>query len=310
MSRIFDTKNIILAKVQKEDLNSFLVDMDIDDQGQPLYQLDGLTRAIINIIPEYVYAHYTNPEIPQTEWVEKLRQAAKSIYKIKDFELMRRWYIDGDQNAFNALNNSSNNRGEFGELILHLLLRDFKSTIPLVSKVYFKDAAGVPAHGFDAVHITSEEQILWLGESKFYSDSKQGLRELLKDLTNHFKADYLEEQFTVIKKNLNVNEIPQREEWIGKLNECNKLKDRIRMINIPMLCTYPHDIYSLHSDLNCDDAINYHEANVRELKTYFDTQNNHPLRNQLNIILLLLPIRDKHELVRKLHERLWHMQNM
>ncbi|WP_330558188.1 Hachiman antiphage defense system protein HamA [Acutalibacter sp. 1XD8-33] len=33
-------------------------------------------------------------------------------------------------------------RGEFGELILHLLLRDFKNTIPLISKVYFKDSIG------------------------------------------------------------------------------------------------------------------------------------------------------------------------
>lgn len=43
---------------------------------------------------------------------------------------------------------------EFIELLLHLLLREYKHTIPLISKVYFKDSAGVPAHGFDAVHIT------------------------------------------------------------------------------------------------------------------------------------------------------------
>jgi hypothetical protein len=30
-------------------------------------------------------------------------------------------------------------RGEFGELILHLLLRDFHDTVPLLSKIYFKD---------------------------------------------------------------------------------------------------------------------------------------------------------------------------
>ncbi len=311
MLRTFDKKNIILAKIREDDLNSFLIDFDIDDKGQPLYQLDEFTKAIVNTIPEYVFAHYENSDIPQTDLVDKLREAAKSIYKIKDFELMRRWYLEGNQAAFDDISSSSsNNRGEFGELILHLLLRDFKSTIPLISKVYFKDAAGVPAHGFDAVHISPDEQILWLGESKFYADSKQGLRELLKDLNNHFKSEYLEEQFTVIKKNLNINEIPLREEWIVTLNSCSSLKERIKMINIPMLCTYPHDIYSIYSDLGCDEATNYHEANIRELKAYFDINNNHALKDKLNIILFLFPVKDKIELVRKLHERLWHMQNI
>ena len=141
MTRVFDKKNIILAKVQDEDLNSFLVDFDIDDSGEPHYQLDEFTKVIINTIPEYVFAHYENPDIPNTDAVDKLREAARSIYKIKDFDLMRRWYLDGDKSAYEQLEaSSSKNRGEFGELILHLLLRDFKATIPLVSMVYFKDA--------------------------------------------------------------------------------------------------------------------------------------------------------------------------
>lgn len=193
---------------------------------------------------------------------------------------------------------------------MHLLLRDFKGTIPLISKVYFKDTANVPAHGFDAVHITPDEQTLWLGESKFYVDSKQGLRELLSDLSNHFKTDYLDEQFVIIKKNLENNEIPQREQWIDILNNCNKLSDRLNKINIPLLCIYPHDIYNRFNDMDCIEADEYHETNIRELKAYFDSQNTHPLKSNLNIILLLFPIRDKKELITKLHERLWHMQNM
>lgn len=311
MPRVFDKKNIILLRINENDINSFLVDTDINDQGQPEYQLDEFTKAIINTIPEYVYAQYIEPNDHQTDLVDKLRLAAKSIYKIKEVELMKRWYVDSDQAAYEQLNKAGyTSRGEFGELILHLLLRDFKETIPLVSKVYFKDAAGVPAHGFDAVHISPDEEILWLGESKFYTDCKQGLRELIKDLKCHFKKDYLDEQFTIIKKNLEVNNIPQRDEWIQILSNCNKLSDRIRIINIPVLCTYPHNIYSLYPEVNCEEAIEYHEANIRDMKRFFDEQNDHSLKSQLNVILLLFPVKDKHELVKKLHERLWHMQSM
>lgn len=285
--------------------------MDIGDDGQPYYPLNELANSIMNTIPEYVFAQYENPDIPQTDAVEKLREAAHSIYKIKDFDVMRRWYLDHDKKAKSEIDSMpANQRGEFGELLLHLLLRDFKGTIPLVSKVYFKDAAGVPAHGFDAVHISPNEKILWLGESKFYTDGRAGIKELLKDLTNHFTHSFLDEQFVIIKKNLENNSIPQRNEWIKTLNDCTKLRDIISMINIPLLCTYPHDIYRRFADLAGAEAISYHEANVRELKECFDKNNKHPLKNQLNVILLLFPVRNKQELVTMLHEKLWHMQNI
>ncbi|MCI9085667.1 MAG: DUF1837 domain-containing protein [Clostridia bacterium] len=309
--RIFDTKHIIISKIQEDDLNSFLIDLDIDDNGNPLYQLNEFAQAVINTIPEYVFAQYEDPSITQINAVEKLREAAKSIYKIRDYELMRRWYLERDQSVQEDINTmGKSRRGEFGELILHLLLRDFKHTIPLVSKVYFKDSAGVPAHGFDAVHITPDDGILWLGESKFYTDSKDGIKALTDDLLNHFTREYLNEQFIIIKKNLGNNSIPQRDEWIEKLTQCNKLRDKINTINIPLLCTYPHDIYNLFNDLNTKEAVEYHDKNIRELKEYFDNNNKHPLKAQLNIILLLFPIRDKEELIIKLHEKLWHMQNM
>lgn len=224
--RIFDKKNIIISKIAEEDLNSFLVDMDIGDDGQPYYPLNELANCIINTIPEYVFAQYENPDIPQTDAVEKLREASHSIYKIKDFDIMRRWYLEHDEGVKTDIDQmSANRRGEFGELLLHLLLRDFKGTVPLVSKVYFKDSAGVPAHGFDAVHVSPDEKIMWLGESKFYVDGKAGVKELLKDLSEHFTRSFLDEQFLIIKKNLENNSIPQRDEWIRTLNSCSKLRE-------------------------------------------------------------------------------------
>lgn len=309
--RIFDKQEIIVSRISEADLSSFLVDMDIGDDGEPYYPLNELANSIINTIPEYVFAQYENPEIPQTDAVEKLREAAKSIYKIKDFDIMRRWYLQHDECAKAEIENlPAKRRGEFGELLLHLLLRDFKGTIPLVSKVYFKDSAGVPAHGFDAVHISPEDKILWLGESKFYVDGRAGVRELLDDLSKHFTRDFLNEQFVIIKKNLENNSIPQRDVWIKTLSSCSKLQDKINLINIPMLCTYSHDIYRRFSDLNDSKAISYHEINIRELKRFFDENNKHPLQNRLNIILFLFPIRNKKELVTMLHEKLWHMQSM
>ena len=311
MPRIFDKKNVILLKVDEADLSSFLIDTDIGDDGISRYMLEDFARVVMEVIPEYVYANYQNQGITALNAVDKLREAAHSIYKIKEFDLMRQYYLNGDLQAKEELDNSTyKNRGEFGELILHLLLRDFKETIPLISKVYFKDSSGVPAHGFDIVHISPDKKELWLGESKFYTNGKNGIKELLKDLDKHFKKEYLEEQFIIIKKNLECNEIPQRKQWIKELSQCTKLSDKLNMINIPMLCTYEHDIYEKFADVNIPEAINYHELNVRELKSYFDTENKHPLKARLNVILFLFPVKSKRELITLLHEKLWHMQNL
>ena len=298
-------------RVQEEDVNSFVVDVDIDDNGQPLYRLNDLTEAIISVIPEYVFAEYENDSINQMNAVDKLREAARSIYKVKEYDLMRRVYLNNDLQAADEIKESKFiNRGEFGELLLHLILREFKGTVPLVSKVYFSDSYDVPAHGFDAVHISKDENILWLGESKLYKTGKEGVVKLIQDIKDHIKTDYLNEQFVIIKKNLFNNSIPERDKWIKQLNSCNKLGEKIRMINIPLLCTYPHDIYKLFDDMNTTEAISYHEMDVKELKAYFDEKNDHSLKKQLNIILILFPIRDKKEFIKKMHERLWHMQSM
>lgn len=200
-NRIFDKKHVIISRIQEEDLNSFLLDLDIGEDGQPYYPLNEFANSIMNAIPEYVFAQYENPDIPQNDAVEKIRQAAKSIYRINDFEIMRKWYLANDETAQKDIEKmSAYSRGEFGEILLHLLLREFKGTIPLVSKVYFKDSAGVPAHGFDAVHISPNEKILWLGESKLYTAATDGLGALVKDLSEHFTRDFLDEQFIIIKK--------------------------------------------------------------------------------------------------------------
>lgn len=224
MEKIFDKKNVILIRVDDSDLASFLVDSDINDTGDYEWRIKELAEAVINVVPEYVFANHMGGSILQTDIIDAVRESAKALYKVKEYDLMRRYCIDNDQDALIELQKGGyKNRGEFGELLLHLLLREYKGTIPLISKVYFKDSPGVPAHGYDAVHITPDKQILWLGESKLYGDVKDGLKALLQDLDEHFKKDYINEQFSIIKKNLENHSIPQRDEWVDKLSKYNGL---------------------------------------------------------------------------------------
>ena len=73
---------------------------------------------IRNVIPEFSLVISCGTNIPLTEIVERLKEAAETVYLTEKYQT----------------------RGEFGELILHLLLRDFHNTIPFNFKMYFKDA--------------------------------------------------------------------------------------------------------------------------------------------------------------------------
>ena len=92
-TRVFDTRNVILLKTDESDLNSFLIDMDLDDNGKYSIRLDDLTDAIIETIPEYVFADYHGDSIPLANSVSRIREAARSIYRITDYNLMYQWYV-------------------------------------------------------------------------------------------------------------------------------------------------------------------------------------------------------------------------
>lgn len=309
MTRLFDTGNIIECVVDEVDLLSLMLKLDIDDQGNWVYPDKGIVDVIFNALPEYVFAHHE--EINNINALVKIREAAKALYNVDSFKAINKYYIENDATyKEEAEKHTAYKRGEFGEILLHVLLRDFKGTVPLISKVYFKDSSGVPAHGFDAVHYSPDDKILWLGESKLYTDGKRGIDDLINDLKEHFTHDFMQEQYTIIKKNVENSTIQERDYWVGRFSRNVRLQDMISNVNIPLLCVYPDDAYKQSLEGAITDIAKVIETNSRDLKQCFDKKNDAPLKNNLNIILFLFPVRDKHEFVINLHTKLHLLQNI
>src|SRR5699024_1333165 len=142
------------------------------------------------------------------------------------------------------------------------------------------------------------------GESKLYKNGKTGVKALIKDIEEHFKSDYLNNEFLIISKKLkHFDNIPEKEYWLDLMSKSTKLIDQLNSINIPLLCTYNSNLFTNHSDENDQTFINEYLAEMSELKQYFDDNNNHPLKTKLNIILFLFPIQDKVELVKCMHHK-------
>ena len=308
MSTPFNSEKIISHRINDTQMSTFLVGFDINDKGSKEYRLKPFIEKLTHVIHEFAFGFHNGESTENTETLSKLTEAAKSIYKIDAFQKIKDIYANEGE-LDDSVEDKYLRRGEFGELILHLLLRDFYKTTPLLSKIYFKDSFGHTVHGFDAIHIQEETKTLWLGESKLYKDGKRGIKELVKDIKEHFKSDYLESEFLIISKKIKLfDNIPEKDHWLDIMSKSSKLIDQLETINIPLLCTFNSSLFTKHEDENSADFIKEYIAEMTELKEYFDAKNDHPLKTKLNIILILFPVQNKLELVKGLHHKLSLLQ--
>lgn len=308
---------VLVLKVDEDDVNTVLMNTDIENDGSLKYAYDNFADAFSENILEYAFAY---ADIPRKQITKKQREAAQSLLKLHEIEKLR-YYLEHDvpeEDWEPAFLRWYEKKGVLGEIVLHMFLKEFKNTIPLISKMYFKDSFSQEAKGFDAVHVSQDSLTLWLGETKFYKAWKTkgvvkgGIDELVEDLKKHITKDYLSEQYVIIKRGLeNQLEHPQREEWIEKLSRPILLKDVFQYIRIPLLCIYEDDI-ALDYLKAIDDAVKdagivSHTATLRD---YYNSINTFPYREQVQTVLILMPIEAKKKLVKCMLEKIWHMQNI
>lgn len=308
---------VFVLKIDEDDVNTILLNTDIDETGFLQYVYDNFADTFSENILEYAFAY---AEIPRNQITRMQREAARSLMKLHEVQKLHEYFIndipesDWDKDFLKWYRR----KGVFGEIVLHMLLKEFKNTIPLISKMYFKDSFSQEAKGFDAVHVSEDGSTLWLGETKFYKNWETkgkvigGIEELVGDLKKHFTKNYFNEQFVVIKRGLKSQYAhPQREKWLQILNRPIVLKDVFQYIRIPLLCIYEDSIASQYlkviDDVLKNEAIIEHTMTVRD---YYNLLNDSPHKEQLQTLLILMPIEAKNKLIKYMLEKIWHMQNI
>lgn len=276
----FESDLVLEEKISEATLRAYNVGFE-----QNKFRLQPLVDVLAEVIPEFTLGYHQGTSIPLHELRKRLKEAATRVYTTDKYQ----------------------KRGEFGELILHLLLRDYCGSIPLVSKIWFKDTDNATVHGFDGVHVvvSGDSKKLWLGESKLYKDGQEGVKELAADLKNHLAHDYLRREFSLIRTKL-PESAPDILHWRQLLHEHRRLEDVMDNICIPMVCTYSSQLYNSHSD-NTDQYISDFVDECRKLKGVFDGKK---IQTDVDVVLMLLPVPSKDELVDELNKRLKSMQQI
>ncbi|MDD2983183.1 MAG: DUF1837 domain-containing protein [Crocinitomicaceae bacterium] len=338
----FNSHTVINTKKQGAQLQLFYLGFDF---GR--YRNEELTDLLMDVIVDFSFGYHTG--ILKKYDRRILIEAAKSVYRIDVFSEVKWVYVDEDSELSDCDLKAERKylkKGEFGEMILHLLLRDFFDTQPLLSKIHFKDTDNAVVHGFDIVHIGKDltdetKSSIYLGESKLYSRKvgnagKFGVEDLVGDIIEHFKTDFLYREIALITKKKDafkpideyddVNTIieyqkflDQKKIWFDLLkrveNKSEKLQDFFKSVTIPLVCTYQSDIFENITDENTKDFQRKIDEEVNMLKEHFDLKINEivdkigePVKTELNIILLLFPIPSKKEFVKVLHEKMYKAQ--
>lgn len=280
MTRPFKSELVVGEQINTSGLRAYHIGFD-----QKKFRLGPLVDVIRSVIPEFSLGYIANQNIDSASIIDKLKEAAETVFTTDKYQ----------------------KRGEFGELILHFLLRDFHNTIPLVSKIWFKDSLNVAVHGFDGVQVSDigGQKKLWLGESKLYKSGKDGIKDLIKDIKKHVNADYIRSEFSLITRKIPDN-FPDLEHWRQLMHKQQKLDVIFSSIVIPMVCTYTSDVFKKHNE---ETPLFLKDFNAECLELHNEFTQKMPKTN-IEIILLLLPVENKDELNKEIYERLKKMQGI
>jgi hypothetical protein len=199
-------------------------------------------------------------------------------------------------------------RGEFGELLLHAVIRQEFDSLPAISKVYFKDTPNATVHGFDAVHVVVDDAgglELWLGEVKFYGDVTDAMTSVAAELRAHTERDWLRTEFLAISNKID-GAWPHAAALEDLIHRNRPVEEILERIRIPVLVTY--DSEAVAAATRSDAAyVAAFDAEVRELQRRFARKR---LPTEVVIHLLLVPLAEKRRLVDVLDERLRHYREL
>jgi len=236
-------------------------------------------------LPDFALNYTERESFTSETGVQQLRRAAHTVYATDKY----------------------GRRGEFGELLLHMVLREHFGTEPAVSKLYYKDGANETVKGFDAVHVVNSKDgiELWLGEVKFYADLKSAIRDVTAELVAHFEEPYLRAEFGAVTNKIDPT-WPHAKELRELLHPRVSLDELRPAVRVPALVTYDSGLLSAHDAHSSE----YSDALASEAKEAWAAFTDRALPADITIHLLLVPLREKKLLVDELHKRLKTWQAM
>lgn len=260
------------------------------ERGQ--WRSDQLADHMMEWLPEFALNYSELQDIGHSNALRMIKKAAKIVYQTEKY----------------------GRRGEFGELLLHIAIRQIYETLPAVSKIYYKSGANDTVKGFDAVHVVraGDGLELWIGETKFYKTLSKAIYDVSKEIVDHLETDYLKSEFILIKNKVDLS-WPEAEELNELLHENKSLDDVFKRICIPVLLTYNSAVINA-SEQSDDDYKSKIEEELRaaysNLRAKISSQYKEKFSEDfaITVHVIFVPLKEKQQLIETLDKRLKALQ--
>ncbi|WP_437222309.1 HamA C-terminal domain-containing protein [Planctomicrobium sp. SH661] len=248
------------------------------------WRTDQLGDHIFEWLPEFALTPSEWQAMQHANSVRLMRRAAQHVYTTAKFA----------------------NRGEFGELFLHAIVRQVHNSIPVISKIYYKSSNNETVKGFDAVHVVGppEQMELWLGEAKFYNDIKRAIRDVIVELETHLGTDYLRSEFNLITGKID-NSIPHAEKLRKLLSPNTSLDEVFNRAAVPVLLTYDSECVAAHKSCTKEYVDSFKSEIEKHHASFLQALSaKKGVPKNITIHLFLLPLAEKTKLIAVLEEKL------
>lgn len=253
------------------------------------WRAKALVEHLCQWIPEWALRYgELNERLDSATLMAMSRRAALKVYTSKNFE----------------------GRGEFGEIMLHAVIRQEFDTHPAISKIFFKDRANDYVKGFDCVHVSTNDQgglDLWLGEAKFYVRRGQAIAAVAKDLREHLTRDFLREEFALVLDKVD-GSFPFADQLHDLISANRPLDEIFTTVRIPVLLAYDSKTIRDHREVSADFEEAMKADALAASKSLGEKIEDKKLPREVSIELILLPVEDKKQLTKLLDTELRNWQ--
>ena len=210
----------------KNTIYKFEVEMDCCQPDEALFHLDfdedGYSqKSLLNLIKRSVMYFALTP---------------------KEFKDMSKHEVhEMSPTAWTRISTANKNaKGDYGELLLYLILSAFYPAKRFVTKVKLRSNQADQIKGFDCAHFSIDadgELNFWLGEAKFRSSFSDAVADAFKSLDDHCKADFISSEFKILAPNIEINsKLPEYQKLLAALRGEHRIKN-LRFV-FPILITY------------------------------------------------------------------------
>lgn len=244
------------------------------------WRVDAFVDHLIEWLPDYALVEDMLKDVNHGNLLYTMKAAAHRVYTTDKYK----------------------KRGETGEIALHAICRQFFNTVSVSNQVFYISSANDTIKGFDLVHahyLDDDDFEVWLGESKYYTDTKSAVYEAKKSIEEHLGQGFLTSQKLLMGPQLPRNIHKHRE--ISDLFHPNTSIDDLLAKTVFVVGVLSESEAVQRADEHCAQYLEEAEAELSEVAEGLLGME---LTHGIKMKVVYLPLEDKAELAEKFDQQL------